>query len=106
MYTPRRVDDSVPGRQECFTTEDTEVTEALGKAASHTAGLRIRYNHFFLVYEVPRFAAPPLPQSLGKDRNYIHREDAKTRRKTCAGVRAQHCVANHVRSLCVLASSR
>jgi len=30
-----------------FTTEDTEVTEALGSLASHPAGLLIRFNSFF-----------------------------------------------------------
>ena len=31
-----------------FTTEDTEVTEALGRTAAHTAGLGIRFDYFFV----------------------------------------------------------
>ena len=53
-----------------FTTEDTEVTEALGNLASPLSGLWLRYNHLsFLVYAIQGFAAPPPPQALGTDRN-------------------------------------
>jgi hypothetical protein len=48
--------------------------EALGSLASPSAGLWIRYNHYFSVYEIQGYTAPLLPQSLGTDRNGIHRE--------------------------------
>jgi len=38
----------VSGGQGFVTTEDTEITEALGSVASDTVGLRVRYNILFL----------------------------------------------------------
>jgi hypothetical protein len=71
---PRLVDGPVSGGQALlFTTEDTEVTEALGSLASHSACLRIRYTHF-LVYEIQRFVARFLAHSHGTDRNGLQRE--------------------------------
>jgi hypothetical protein len=50
MLSPRLVDGPVSGGQVFFfTTEGTEVTETLGSLASHTAGLRIRFNPFLLL---------------------------------------------------------
>jgi hypothetical protein len=77
VFSVVKIDPSTPegvrvGRARVFfTTEDTEVTEALGSLASDAAGLRIRYNLSFLVYEIQRLAARLLPQSLGTDRNDI-----------------------------------
>jgi hypothetical protein len=46
-----------------FATEDTEVTEALGSLASHTAGLRIRYNH--LSFGFTQFRGSPRIAAAG-----------------------------------------
>jgi len=48
------VDDSGSSGQAFFpTTEDTEVTEALGSLASHLASRRIRYNRFLVQHGIP-----------------------------------------------------
>jgi hypothetical protein len=62
--------------------KDTEVTEALGGLVSHSAGLLIRYNHFFLAYEIQGYTALLLPQSLETDRNGIHRARVGARLET------------------------
>jgi hypothetical protein len=68
------VDDSGSGGPGVFfTTENTEVTEALGSLASHSAGRRYYRHCLALGLRGSGLAAPPLPQSVGTDRNDFHR---------------------------------
>jgi len=75
---PGLVDGRVSGRQAfCCTTENTEVTEALGSSPLTRPPCGSDSTFLFLVYDDQGFAALPLPQSLATDRNGIHRDDAK-----------------------------